>query len=322
MMTTYVVWVFGTFEADYFGPEYLSGKQLMSEAQMKRCRIDHHCVVGRRSMNSWNLCGQLLASLLLHFLAMMNMSKLSLGLATSSFAFAFLGDDEYEQTITWLGYLFEYLSGKQLMSEAQMKHSRIDRHCVIGHHNLITWKLCGQLLASGVSNPKSAVVCIQWCLNKSSIFGSSAEGGGVNIKDYEIMNKYYKLNLDVFCDWSSCAGSELTSLVGSELTSLAGSELTSLVGSELGSELTSLAGSELCTSSYRLIEDNSLATCEHELCPFGFLLASSQISSNVLHAATYRLTEDTSLATCEQELCPFGTLSLLILDSELQGSEL
>nr|GEV43303.1 hypothetical protein [Tanacetum cinerariifolium] len=271
MMTTYVVWVFGTFEADYFGPEYLSGKQLMSEAQMKRCRIDHHCVVGRRSMNSWNLCGQLLASLLTSawpnhtFLVTINISELSPGLATSSFAFAFLGDDEYEQTITWLGYLFEYLSGKQLMSEAQMKHSRIDRHCVIGHHNLITWKLCGQLLARA-HGLISLIVCA------------------------------------FSCDWSSCAGSELTSLVGSELTSL--------------------AGSELCTSSYRLIEDNSLATCEHELCPFGFLLASSQISSNVLHAATYRLTEDTSLATCEQELCPFGTLSLLILDSELQGSEL
>nr|GEX18018.1 WD-40 repeat-containing protein MSI4-like [Tanacetum cinerariifolium] len=46
--------------------------------------------------------------------------------------------------------------------------------------------------------PKPVVVCVQWCPDKSSVLGSSAEDGGVNIIDYEIMNKYYNLNLDVF----------------------------------------------------------------------------------------------------------------------------
>nr|GEY55399.1 hypothetical protein [Tanacetum cinerariifolium] len=61
-----------------------------------------------------------------------------------------------------------------------------------------------------------------------------------------------------------------------------GNELTSLASSELGSELTSLAGSELGLASYKLIEDYFLATCEPELCPFNFLLASCQVSSSEL----------------------------------------
>nr|GEY30951.1 hypothetical protein [Tanacetum cinerariifolium] len=69
-----------------------------------------------------------------------------------------------------------------------------------------------------------------------------------------------------------------TSRLGSEL----GNELTSLASSELGSELTSLAGSELGLASYKLIEDYFLATCEPELCPFNFLLASCQVSSSEL----------------------------------------
>ncbi|GJW77627.1 retrovirus-related pol polyprotein from transposon TNT 1-94 [Tanacetum coccineum] len=47
---------------------------------------------------------------------------------------------------------------------------------------------------------------------------------------------------------------------------------TALQCSELDSELTSLAGSELDLASYRIIEDYFLATCEHELCLFNFLL--------------------------------------------------
>nr|GEX41237.1 hypothetical protein [Tanacetum cinerariifolium] len=70
----------------------------------------------------------------------------------------------------------------------------------------------------------------------------------------------------------------LLSFEGSEL----GSELTSSAGSELGSELTSLAGSELGLASYRLIEDYFSTTCEQELCPFNFLLASCQVSSSEL----------------------------------------
>ncbi|GJT75571.1 hypothetical protein Tco_1042296 [Tanacetum coccineum] len=64
-------------------------------------------------------------------------------------------------------------------------------------------------------------------------------------------------------------------------------------GSELGSELTLLEGSELDTSElktseYRIIEDNFPASCEQELCPFNFLPASCQVSSNELHPASYR----------------------------------
>nr|GEX04034.1 integrase, catalytic region, zinc finger, CCHC-type, peptidase aspartic, catalytic [Tanacetum cinerariifolium] len=54
------------------------------------------------------------------------------------------------------------------------------------------------------------------------------------------------------------------------------------------SELTFIVGSELDPASYRLFEDKILATYEHELCVFGFLLASCQVSSNELRAATYR----------------------------------
>nr|GEV70079.1 integrase, catalytic region, zinc finger, CCHC-type, peptidase aspartic, catalytic [Tanacetum cinerariifolium] len=81
-----------------------------------------------------------------------------------------------------------------------------------------------------------------------------------------------------------------------------GSELTSLIGSELGSELTSLAAScqvsssELREATYRLIEDTFLATCEQELCAFGFLLASFQISSSELHATTYSKSNDIQAA--------------------------
>nr|GEY02446.1 retrovirus-related Pol polyprotein from transposon TNT 1-94 [Tanacetum cinerariifolium] len=97
-------------------------------------------------------------------------------------------------------------------------------------------------------------------------------------------------------DLSSCAGSEL------------GSELTSLAGSELGSELTSLAGSELRLASYRLIEDFFPVTCEQELCPLNFLLASCQVSSSELILASYSLIEDTFPTTCKQELCLFNFL--------------
>ncbi|GJT29331.1 hypothetical protein Tco_0909606 [Tanacetum coccineum] len=47
-------------------------------------------------------------------------------------------------------------------------------------------------------------------------------------------------------------------------------------------------GSELDLASYKLFEDKFLAICEHELCPFGFLLASCQVSSNELRPASYR----------------------------------
>ncbi|GKB50012.1 hypothetical protein Tco_0900765 [Tanacetum coccineum] len=170
--------------------------------------------------------------------------ELSPGLATSSFAFAFLGDDEYEQTITWLGYLFE----------AQMKHCRIDRHCVVGRQKLdlletmwpaprkvfmlrfmaevmlrvqwlgqnlnlsynkistttffISFLLC-LATSDGVASPvhkfvepKPAVVCVQWCPDKSSVFGSSAEDGCVNISDYEIMNSQGSL------EWAKKAKTE------------------------------------------------------------------------------------------------------------------
>ncbi|GJX66430.1 hypothetical protein Tco_0300773 [Tanacetum coccineum] len=79
-------------------------------------------------------------------------------------------------------------------------------------------------------------------------------------------------------------------------------------------------GSELDLVSYRLFEDQFLATCEQELCPFGFLLASCQVSSSELHVVSYRLFEDTFLATCEQELCPscFLLASCQVSSSELR----
>nr|GEZ09225.1 hypothetical protein [Tanacetum cinerariifolium] len=49
--------------------------------------------------------------------------------------------------------------------------------------------------------PKPVVVCIQWCPDMSSVLGSLAEDDGMNIRDYEMMNKYYNLNLDVFWCW-------------------------------------------------------------------------------------------------------------------------
>ncbi|GKA03464.1 hypothetical protein Tco_0676245 [Tanacetum coccineum] len=39
-----------------------------------------------------------------------------------------------------------------------------------------------------ICEPKPAVVCVQWYPDKSSVFGSSTEDGGVNIRDYETMN--------------------------------------------------------------------------------------------------------------------------------------
>nr|GEW39630.1 hypothetical protein [Tanacetum cinerariifolium] len=77
--------------------------------------------------------------------------------------------------------------------------------------------------------------------------------------------------------------SDLSSCIGSELDS----ELTSLAGSELGIELTSLAGSELSLASYRLIDDYFPETCEQELCPLNFFLASCQVSSNELSLSSY-----------------------------------
>nr|GEW10294.1 hypothetical protein [Tanacetum cinerariifolium] len=78
-----------------------------------------------------------------------------------------------------------------------------------------------------------------------------------------------------------------------------GSGLTSLAGSELGSELISFTGSELGLASYRLIKDYFPATCEEELCPFNFLLASCQVSSSELCLASYKLIEDYFLTNCE-----------------------
>nr|GEV37204.1 basic transcription factor 3 [Tanacetum cinerariifolium] len=40
--------------------------------------------------------------------------------------------------------------------------------------------------------PKAAVLCVQWCPDNSSVFGSLTDGGDVNIKDYEIMNRKKK----------------------------------------------------------------------------------------------------------------------------------
>nr|GEW99649.1 retrovirus-related Pol polyprotein from transposon TNT 1-94 [Tanacetum cinerariifolium] len=81
---------------------------------------------------------------------------------------------------------------------------------------------------------------------------------------------------------------------------LQGNEL----GSELGSELTSLVGSELGTTSYMLIEENSPATCEHELYPFNFLLASCQESSSELQGNELG-SELTSLACSELGLTSY-----------------
>nr|GEV45149.1 hypothetical protein [Tanacetum cinerariifolium] len=77
-----------------------------------------------------------------------------------------------------------------------------------------------------------------------------------------------------------------------------GSELTSLAGSELGSELTFFAGSELGLASYRSSEDYFPATCEQELCPFNFLIASYQVSSSELSLASYR----TDFASWQQRI--------------------
>ncbi|KAF5799078.1 putative transcription factor WD40-like family [Helianthus annuus] len=48
------------------------------------------------------------------------------------------------------------------------------------------------LTSDGVGSPvhkfeehKAPVLCVQWCPDKSSVFGSSAEDGYVNIWDYE-----------------------------------------------------------------------------------------------------------------------------------------
>ncbi|GKD34392.1 hypothetical protein Tco_1249901 [Tanacetum coccineum] len=84
--------------------------------------------------------------------------------------------------------------------------------------------------------------------------------------------------------------------------------------SELGSELTSLAGSELDLASYMLIEDYFLATCEQELCPFNFLLASCQASSSELRPASYRA------ASCIRLYCRGKENGVNILKSIDEGS--
>nr|GEW29718.1 ankyrin repeat-containing protein [Tanacetum cinerariifolium] len=104
-------------------------------------------------------------------------------------------------------------------------------------------------------------------------------------------------------------------MAGSEL----GSELTSLAGSELGSELTFFADSELGLASYKSSKDYFPATCEQELCPFNFLLASCQVSSSELSLASYRSSKDYFPATCEQELCPFN---FLLASCQVSSSEL
>nr|GEY16217.1 hypothetical protein [Tanacetum cinerariifolium] len=90
----------------------------------------------------------------------------------------------------------------------------------------------------------------------------------------------------------------------SELGSDLGSELTSLAGSELGSELTFFAGSELGLASYTSSEDYFPATCEQELCPFNFLLASCQVSSSELSLASYRppMLDRTDFASWQQRI--------------------
>ncbi|GJT64039.1 integrase, catalytic region, zinc finger, CCHC-type containing protein [Tanacetum coccineum] len=65
------------------------------------------------------------------------------------------------------------------------------------------------------------------------------------------------------------------------------------------SELTFLAGSELDLASYKLFEDQFLATAEQELCPFGFLLASCHVSSSELHAASYSNSDDIQAASSD-----------------------
>nr|GEY98382.1 putative reverse transcriptase domain-containing protein [Tanacetum cinerariifolium] len=62
------------------------------------------------------------------------------------------------------------------------------------------------------------------------------------------------------------------------------------------SELTFIAGSELDPASYRLFEDKILATCQQELCAFGFLLASCQVSSSELRTATNSNSDDIQAA--------------------------
>ncbi|GJZ31760.1 hypothetical protein Tco_0576807 [Tanacetum coccineum] len=108
---------------------------------------------------------------------------------------------------------------------------------------------------------------------------------------------------------------KLGSELGSELTILASSELMVLRGLKLAcyrfvktfssdvmnkelcqfnfcSELSSPSSSELLIASYRLIDDNFLASYEQELCQFNFLLASCHLSSSELLIASYRSVED------------------------------
>ncbi|GKB32622.1 hypothetical protein Tco_0872023 [Tanacetum coccineum] len=70
------------------------------------------------------------------------------------------------------------------------------------------------------------------------------------------------------------------SLIG-ESTSFSSQRVKSLF-EDLHSKLGYCTGSELDLASYRLFEDKFLATCKQELCPFGFLLASCQVSSSEL----------------------------------------
>nr|GEY14050.1 hypothetical protein [Tanacetum cinerariifolium] len=90
-------------------------------------------------------------------------------------------------------------------------------------------------------------------------------------------------------------------------------------GSGEGCSSDQTGGSELSLASYRLIEDYFPATCEQELCPFNFLLASCKVSSNELSLASYRLIEDYFPTTCEQELCP---LNFLLASCKVSSNEL
>nr|GEX91942.1 zinc finger, CCHC-type [Tanacetum cinerariifolium] len=71
-------------------------------------------------------------------------------------------------------------------------------------------------------------------------------------------------------------------------------------------------GSELGLASYRSSEDYFPATCEQELCPFNFLLASYQVSSSELSLASYRTI---SVGTLKETLTE-GTKGALHLGPE------
>ncbi|GJV20098.1 hypothetical protein Tco_1369118, partial [Tanacetum coccineum] len=121
------------------------------------------------------------------------------------------------------------------------------------------------------------------------------------------------VSLSLSLSKSSSSVMQLMSLVKNSTTTILFSK-----GSELGSALTSLLGSELDLASYRLIEDYFLATCEQELCPFNFLLASCQVSSSELlprvEGSELQVFEDLYTSELGKE-----TLPIIFLASELSS---